>query len=197
MSSKAKILRMSKLILGLWAASWRLPALLKTMLSSTRWPRLAQTPAAVCAPLAVALNTSQNTLWNGGVGEIKLMSNALALFPTSRIRLPSGALVYARGRVAPKPRLPSTRKRDSVLPSTRRGGVLKIDTMSCILGLVLRPLGLSKKAPKMPQHDPLKALLKQNPCIFTVFALWSRLLRSRILHIYGVCALVAVAWGRC
>ena len=83
--------------------------LILTTLPSTRWPRLAETPAAVCTPLAVALNTSQNTLWNGGVGEIKLMSNALALFPTSQIGLATGAPVYAPGRVGPKPRLPSPR----------------------------------------------------------------------------------------
>ena len=124
------------------------------MLSSTRWPRFAETPAAVYAPRAVASKTSQNTLCNGGVSKIDLMSNALALFPTSQIGLATGAPVYAPGRVGPKPLLPSTRNCESVLPSTRRGGVWKKDSMSLILGLGLKAPGAFWAALKMPQHEP-------------------------------------------
>ena len=142
----------------LLAASWRLPALPKTVLPSTRQPRLPETPAAVYAPWAVALKTSQNTLWNGGVGQIDQMSEALGRLPIPRNGSETGAPVYAPCEVGPKPRLPSPRKRDSVLPSTRRGGVWKKHSMSCVLGLVLEAPGALRAALKMPEHEPLKVL---------------------------------------
>ena len=73
---------------------------------------------------------------------------------TSQIEVPTGAPVYAPREVGPKPRLPSTRKHDSVLPSTRRGGVWKNDAMSRILGLVLEAPEPPRAALKMPQHEP-------------------------------------------
>ena len=52
------------------------PALLKTVLSSTRWPRFAETPAAVYAPWALVLKPSQNTVCQRGSAKIDLMSRA-------------------------------------------------------------------------------------------------------------------------
>ena len=82
----------------------------------------------------------------------KTTSEALALLPTSRNGLGNGALVYTPCEVGPKPRLPSTRKRDSVLPSTRRGGVLTNDANVRVLGLVLEALGPLKMAPKTASY---------------------------------------------
>ena len=44
-------------------------------------------------------------------------------------------------------------------------GVLKNDAMSRILGLVFEPPGPPQAAPKMAQHEPLKAVPKQSRCI--------------------------------
>ena len=82
-----------------------------------------------------------------------LMSEALALFPISRNGLGNGALVYTPCEVGPKPCLPSTRKRDSVLPSTRQGRGLKNDARVRVLGLVLEALGPPKTAPKIGQDS--------------------------------------------
>ena len=76
---------------------------------------------------------------------------------TSKIEVRTGAPVYAPCEVGPKPWLPSTRKCDLVLPSTRRGGVLKIDATSRVFGLVFELPGTPQAAPKMAQHEPLKA----------------------------------------
>ena len=88
-------------------------------------------------------------MWDGGSAKNDLMSMALALFPTSRNGLRNGALVYTPCEVGPKPRLPSTRERDSVLPSRRRGGVLKIDAMSCAFCSVLDAPSLREDAESM------------------------------------------------
>ena len=158
MSPVAKILRMSQLFFRLLPASWRLPALLKTVLPSTRRPRLAETGPPVYVLWAVARNPSQNTVCRGGSAKIDLMSKALALFLTLRNGPATGAPVYAPCEVGSKPRLPSTRKCESVLPSTRRGGVWKKDAMSRVLGLGLEAPGALWAALKMPQHEPLKVL---------------------------------------
>ena len=113
MSPVAKILRMSQLFFRLLAASWRLPALLKTVLPSTRWPRFAETPAAVYAPWALVLKTSQNTVCQRGSAKIDLMSRAfwqVAALPKrprnrcSRLRAGPGwpetpSAVYAKLRI--------------------------------------------------------------------------------------------------
>ncbi len=137
----AKTSRMSKLFFRLLAASWRRPALLKTVLSSTRWPRFAETPAAVYAPWALVLKASQNTVCQRGSAKIDLMSRAFWQVADLPKRPRHRAPVYAPGRVGPKPRLPSTRNGESVLPSTRRGGVWEKDAMSRVLGLVLEAPG--------------------------------------------------------
>ena len=70
-------------------------------------------------------------------------------FLTPQNGLATGALVYVLCEVGPKPRLPSTRKCESVLPSTRRGGVWKNDVMVRVLGLVFEPPGPPRAALKM------------------------------------------------
>ena len=78
--------------------------------------------------------------------------------PTPGIGPATSAPVYAPCEVGPKPRLPSPRKRESVLPSTRRGGVWKKDAMSRVLGPVLEAPGALWAALKMLQHEPLQVL---------------------------------------
>ena len=50
--------------------------LILTTLPSMRQPRLAETPAAVYAPWAVAPKAKQNTAWNGRLAGIDQMSEA-------------------------------------------------------------------------------------------------------------------------
>ena len=83
-----------------------------------------------------------------------LMYVALALFPTSRIGLRNDALVYTPCEVGPKPPLPSTRKRDSVPPSTRGGGFSTNDARVRVLGVVLEALGPLKMASRWPLIRP-------------------------------------------
>ena len=52
-------------------------------------------------------------------------------------------------------------------------GVATNDAMSRVLGLVFEPPGPPQAAPKIAQHEPLKAMPKQNHCIFTCLSnLW-------------------------
>ena len=52
----------------------------------TRWPRLAETSAAVHVIKAVAPKASQNTAWNGGSGQLDQMSRALGPVSDPRFR---------------------------------------------------------------------------------------------------------------
>ena len=79
-------------------------------------------------------------------------------FPTPQNGLATGAPVYAPCEVGPKPRLPSTRKRDSVLPSTRRGGFSKTTQCLAFCASFWRPRGLRGRLLRWPQHEPLEAL---------------------------------------
>ena len=162
LNSKSKILRTSCLILRLLAASWRLPALPKTVLPSTRQPRFAETPAAVYAVWALAPKASQNTAWNGGSGQLDQMSRALGPVSDPRFR-PR----HRRSRLRGLGGLPQTPS--AVYAKTRFGapvyaprGVAKNDAMSRVLGLVFESLGPPQAAPKIAQHEPLKAVRKQN-----------------------------------
>lgn len=91
-------------------------------------------------------------MWNGGLAKNNLMYVALALVTTSTIGLRNDALVKTPCEVGPKPILPSTRKRDSVLPSTRRGGVPTNDARVRVLSWVLVALGPLKMALKMASY---------------------------------------------
>ena len=75
--------------------------------------------------------------------------------PSLRNGLTTGALVYVLGLVCPKPRLPSRRNGESVLPSRRRGGVWEKVAMSRVLGLVFGGLGPPAAVSREPQHEPL------------------------------------------
>ena len=140
--SMAKILRMSQLFFRLLAASWRLPALLKTVLSCTRWPRFAEPPVAVYAPWALVLKPSQNTVCQRGSAKIDLMSRAFCQVAALPKRPRNRCSCPAPGRVGPKPCLLSTRNCESVLPSKCRGGFGKRTQCLAFWAWFWRPLGL-------------------------------------------------------